>query len=354
MRYKPFESIFRACTHKGKIMGNVQKLSESLSKLKPLLGDIKGFPVLVIGDVGVDEYILGKAHRLSPEAPVPVVNVERSEARLGLAANVAQNLQSLGAKAYLLGVVGADAQGEKIKNLLDSQGLDSSHLVADSSRCSIRKVRVMAGRHNVVRMDYESQADMSEAVEAKVLETLSRLPSLKAVILEDYGKGLLTPSLCEKVMAFAKSQGVPVLTDPCPRASLQNYKGSYMLTPNTKEAHELLLDKLKGLSFEQLGQKLLSSGVSESVVLTQGSEGMSFFSPKENFHLPTYARDVFDVTGAGDTVIAALAIGVAAGWDVKLSCLFANLAAGIVVGKVGSAACELSDVAKLIEEKLER
>ncbi len=319
-------------------------------KLRSRLSELKGRKVLVVGDLGRDEYVLGEVRRISPEAPVPVLEVHKEDSRLGLSGNVAQNVASLGGEAWLVAVIGRDSAGEEIAEQLKRAKVSPSHLLHDPERPTIRKLRVMAEHHHIVRVDYELKRYLSPKMKDQLLQNVGQLiPSADVVVIEDYAKGLLDESSLQDIVQMAHRAGKRVMVDPNRSTPAHFYSGVDLMTPNRDEAlalSGLSVDELrtKDDTIIEIGQALLARTMAKNLVLTRGKEGMTLFSNGELVHLPTYARQVFDVTGAGDTVIAALSLAWAAGWTLAEACVLANYAAGVVVGKVGSVPCELSEL----------
>lgn len=318
-------------------------LIESLPRLK-------GKKILILGDVGLDEYVLGNVRRISPEAPVPVLEVESEDKRLGLAANISQNVVSLGGIAMTVGVVGGDAGAEMLKGLFKKHGVSWDEMIVDESRPTTRKTRVMAQHHHLVRVDYELTKYLSPEMELKVLNRFNELlPSADAVILQDYAKGVVSETLARAVVAACSKAKKRLLVDPHRSKGAEFYAGADVLKPNFDESVAL-----SGLRFDDLkdnpnkvldvGRALQKKSGAREVVLTRGKEGMTIFAGEEITEVPTYARRVFDVTGAGDTVISTLSLGLAAGLSLVQSCMLANFAAGVVVGKVGSVPCEVGEL----------
>lgn len=326
---------------------------------KNILEKISAFSskkILLIGDVGVDEYVLGAVKRISPEAPVPVLEVNEEDKRLGLAANVAQNVVSLTGNVNLVSVVGADAGAEILKDLLKKSNVPVEHLIVDEKRPTTRKTRVMTGHHHLVRVDYEVRRNLPAETEAQIIERVQELiPTMDVVVLEDYAKGIFSVGLVEKIIALAKKSGKYLMVDPHQTKFAEFYKGVDLIKPNYNEA--LALTKIHEEDIENFNERVYTVGRAlqkmtgaRDVVLTQGKEGMSIFSSdKDVVQVPTFAKKVFDVTGAGDTVIAALALGVAAGLPLAQACVLANYAAGIVVGKIGCVPCDLAELKATIQ-----
>lgn len=317
---------------------------------------LKGHKVLIVGDIGLDEYIWGHAKRISPEAPVPVVEVEKEEMRLGLAANVAQNVSSLGGVPHLISVVGQDSASDQLRSLLKAAGVSPDSLVVDKQRPTTRKARVMVQNHHIVRVDYEHRQFVSASVEAEVIARAKALmPSVSAVILQDYAKGVVSESLAQAIIKLAKDHGKKVLADPNRTTPIKYYRGVDIMTPNFDESVALTgeaVDDHRPDSelVSRIGQKLMDAVQSKTMVITRGKEGMRLFENGGVHDLPTYARAVSDVTGAGDTVIAALALAWGSGFTLERACALSNFAAGVVVGKVGCVPCTTEELMNYIRE----
>ncbi len=319
---------------------------ELLKKLE----HFKNKKVLILGDVGLDEYVLGDVRRISPEAPVPVLDVNQEDLRLGLSANVAQNVQSLGGIPVLLSVVGSDEGAQKLKDLCLKSQVSWDSIVVDSGRPTTRKMRVMAGPHHIVRVDYELRKYLSEKTETQMLQGFEKkLPDVDIVILQDYAKGVVSEKVVKKMTELCKKNNKRLLVDPSRTNPGSFYEGCDLIKPNYEEAvllSGLDFDSLREIPnrIEQAGRALQKKTGAHQVVLTQGKDGMSIFDGPQISKVPTRALKVFDVTGAGDTVIAALALGLAGGLDLVSSCAIANYAAGIVVGKIGCVPCDLGEL----------
>lgn len=311
--------------------------------------------ILVIGDIGLDEYVNGSVKRISPEAPVPVVEVNKEELRLGLATNVAQNIRSLGGEPLLISIIGKDFAADQLRSLLRDAGVSDAHLVVDSSRPTTRKLRVMSEHHHVVRVDYETKKFLSSEVESKIIQKTEELmPHAQCVVLQDYAKGLFSEKGIQKIIEIAKKNNKKIVVDPHRATPIKYYRGADLMTPNAEEAILLSgvhVDDLRQVSetFEEVGQALMKAIGSEQMVVTRGKDGMSIFDKKSNERVPTFAREVFDVTGAGDTVIAAIALAWSSGVSLKDSAFLANHAAGVVVAKIGCATCDLQELKSSIE-----
>jgi rfaE bifunctional protein kinase chain/domain len=317
--------------------------------------ELAGKKVLIVGDVGLDEYVLGQVRRISPEAPVPVVEVETEESRLGLSANVAQNVSSLGGTPLLVSVVGRDSAADQLGELLARAGVQPNLLVRDDSRPTTRKLRVMVQNHHIVRVDYEQRQFLRPELEEQVLaRAREAAPAASAIVVQDYAKGVVSERLVQELVKIARAAGTPILVDPNRLTPLAYYRGVDLIKPNYEEAIALTgesADQLHGDSglMERMGATLRQRLQAKNVVITRGKLGMLLFAGDRVVDLPTYARQVYDVTGAGDTVIAALALGWGAGLDLECACALANFAAGVVVGKVGCVPCSVEELVAYVQ-----
>ena len=304
-----------------------------------LIGRMAGSRILVVGDLMVDRFLWGKVHRISPEAPVPVVRLGSETSVLGGAGNVARNLRALGAEVGLVGVAGSDRAGDEMLALLSEAGLDGAGIVREAGRTTTVKSRVIAHQQQVVRIDREDSDRLQEASTAALKERcLDSLERTQGVIVSDYAKGVVTPALLSSLMPAAEKARAPVAVDPKPVHS-KHYEGATVVTPNLMEA--MAMTGLPGGTQPEvraLGEALMSQLRCRAVLLTQGEEGMSLFQEGQSPQLiPTSAREVYDVTGAGDTVIAVFTLALVAGASLTESAILANSAAGIAVGKLGTA-----------------
>jgi D-beta-D-heptose 7-phosphate kinase/D-beta-D-heptose 1-phosphate adenosyltransferase len=302
--------------------------------------------VLVVGDVMIDEYVWGDVTRISPEAPVPVVSVEEESTTLGGAGNVVANLVALGAAVSVTGVVGEGNEGQKLIRMFQDQGVDAGGVLRDPGRITTRKTRVIAGSQHVVRIDRESSRPVTPAQAKDICSfVLDRVRDAEAVLLSDYGKGVVTPALAAKVVEICRKADRPVLVDPKGR-DYSKYKGAFAITPNRKEASEaagILLSREDAL--HQAGARLLTETQAGHVLITCGRDGMVLFTKNQTpERIPARARQVYDVSGAGDTVLAVLGLCVACGAPFADAARLANTAAGIVVGKVGTATVSRGEI----------
>ncbi len=335
---------------------SIPKLTRSAAEeVIELTEKLTGHQLVVVGDVGVDEYVVGNVRRISPEAPVPVVEVNSEVNRLGLSTNVAQNISSLQSEALLVGVVGDDRAADELRGLLRSNGVSSDHLVVDASRPTTRKLRVMAQNHHVVRVDFEQRRFVEAAVAEQIVRRAEGLLSKAAgLILQDYAKGVLSEEVCQSLIRSAKRMGKKIMIDPNRNTPMRFYRGADIMTPNYDEALQLAgvsLDDLSGVSdsMQEVGEILMKGAASTKMVITRGKDGMSLFQDGKVARIPTFAREVFDVTGAGDTVIAALSLGWVGGLTLEQACVLANYAAGVVVGQVGCVPCSLQELRSYIQ-----
>ena len=304
-----------------------------IAKLNPSdMEAIRKANILVVGDVMLDRYWFGDTDRISPEAPVPVVQINKMDERLGGAANVARNGATLGAHLSLLGLIGDDEPGREVEKLLKQQGVNS-HLQIDPSVPTIVKLRVIARQQQLIRLDFE-QEPAKDVLNANLAVFDSLLPHNQAVIFSDYGKGALTH--IEKMIASAKAAGKIILIDPKGHDYLK-YRGATVITPNRSELRQVIGRWRDEADLFEKAQNLRQELGLKALLLTRSEEGMSLFTDTGVEHVHAQAREVFDVSGAGDTVIGTMAVAMAAGWNISRAMALANRAGGIVVGKLGTA-----------------
>ena len=307
-----------------------------------LLQRMEGRKVAVLGDVMLDEYLFGEVSRISPEAPVPIVRVLRERAVLGGAANVAANLKALGAEPMLIGILQKDAAGDRVLGLLTGLGVSISGLVLDPSRPTIIKTRVIGQQQQMLRIDREEAGPPDAAVLLGLKDRLERaLSTASALIVSDYAKGTVNEPVMEAVRALCAERNLPWIVDPKP-AHKALYRGATLMTPNTKETSDLTARPARSdMEVTVAGRALMAELGLKGLLVTRSERGMALFAPDEDHAAPwmiaTEAREVFDVSGAGDTVIAAFSAAIAAGADWRDAAMLANAAAGVVVGKVGTA-----------------
>ena len=295
--------------------------------------------VLILGDIMLDEYMYGSVDRISPEAPVPVVNISSSKILLGGAANVAANICSLGGEALLLGTVGDDEAAIKISQLLKSEKISDDLLVTDLTRRTTIKTRIIAHSQQIVRADREDRHEVNPDIEKEIFSRfMSVADDIQAVIVSDYGKGVINQSLLEKLMSVCLQKNIFVAVDP-KETHFNNYQRVSLITPNHHEAgfaYGRRIHNEKDLL--EVGKGLLKRLKAKSILITRGPDGMSLFTEdSEPTHIPTFAKKVYDVTGAGDTVIAVFVAATCAGADLVESAIVANAGAGLTVGEIGTA-----------------
>jgi len=300
--------------------------------------------ILVVGDLMIDHYLWGSCERISPEAPVQVVDVAKETTVLGGAGNVINNLNALGADVSVASVIGDDDNGQELREMLRNINVDSSNLIVQNGRKTSKKSRIIAVSQQILRYDKESKSEIESESVKKIIDLISQnIASYDALILSDYGKGVLTDKLCQSVISLANKNGVKVLVDP-KGSDFSKYRGSYLLTPNKKEA--ILATNIDIKDNDSLKEALLKlkNEVNLDVsLITLSEDGIATYD-NEVKKFPTVAKEVFDVTGAGDTVIASIAFALSAGKTIEETASFANLAAGVVVGKIGSATVTLNEI----------
>jgi rfaE bifunctional protein kinase chain/domain len=301
--------------------------------------------ILVVGDVMLDRYWFGDVSRISPEAPVPVLKVERVDERPGGAANVARNIAALGAHATLLSVVGNDEAGACMEKLLSEHHNLAALLHRDNTFSTIIKLRAIARHQQLLRIDFETPPS-HEVLHAALEDYRVQLPLAQVVILSDYGKGGLTH--IAEMICLARDAGKPVLVDP-KGDDYARYRGATILTPNRSEFREVAGSWKSDAEFNRKAEKLRTELQLEALLVTRSEEGMSLFRANEVHHEPTHTREVFDVSGAGDTVIATLAVMLASGAELPEAMRIANRAAGIVVGKLGTAVVSRDEIVREME-----
>lgn len=315
---------------------------DQLSSPQALRQHIQRFPqasVLVVGDLILDHYVMGKVSRISPEAPVPVVHVESESLRLGGAANVFNNILALGGKADLCGVIGADESGRLLMKELGAKRSGRGGVVIDHDRPTTRKSRVIAHHQQIVRYDVEGRQELKAALQRRILQYVeSRLRELTCVVVSDYAKGVISAGLMSELTRLAALRKVPVIVDPKVE-HFGYYKGVTVITPNHLEATQASgVHGDDDQTINEAGAMIRQRLGCQSVLITRGEKGMSLYEADgASWHLPTQARQVYDVTGAGDTVIGTLALALSTGASIKNGAILANHAAGIVVGMVGTA-----------------
>lgn len=319
-----------------------------------LLNTIDDFPknsVLVLGDIILDTYIWGNVERICPEAPVPVVEVTRESNMLGGSANVVNNLKVLGAEVSICGVVGPDPRYEALQTLLKEKKVAIDGLIEEKGRPTSQKTRIVAGHQQVVRFDYETKRPISEQSVKRISLFLDKKwDEFDAVIISDYAKGVIGPALLDKVRELHQKSPKLISVDP-KEPNMENYKFFSLVTPNKKEAAYASGKAIETEEdLKEAGRKMINRLQCENLVITLGSDGMALFKQSGEFlKIPTFAKEVFDVSGAGDTVVSVLTLALCAGATLHEAVVMANFAAGVVVGKLGTAAVTPDELKKYIQ-----
>lgn len=317
------------------------------SKLaQSIITSFPGKRVLIVGDVMLDEYIYGIVQRISPEAPVPVVEIQQHTVVPGGAANAAMNIVALGGEAFLCGVVGNDAQADKLRNVIlgKNKGLKFKFFI-DDQRPTTTKTRIVAHNQQVLRIDDERPVPIRKTLENRIIRWVTSLiEKVDVCVLSDYDKGVLSPAVTQKVIQIARTAKKPIVVDP-KSPNFVKYRFATVVTPNLKEAERatnITVNKRDNLA--DIGRQLQSILDGTAILITRGEKGMSLFFDDKFFNIPASARMVYDVTGAGDTVVSVLALALACGVQLRNAAILANIAAGIVVGKVGTATVTRSEI----------
>lgn len=309
-----------------------------IDELKNFVGEgVTACKVLVIGDVMLDKYYFGEVSRISPEAPVPIAHVLEVKETLGGAANVAHNLALLGCQTSIIGQVGTDVHGEKFLALLKNIGVDHSGLI-ETVKPTTTKIRVISGHQQMIRLDFEDATELDGATTDKLLENFSaRLPNVDAVIISDYGKGVCTKKICREVIGACRAQRKFVVVDP-KGDNWQKYFDAGFITPNLKELNAVLPKPIPNddAQIEAAARHVIDEFNLRGLVVTRSAKGLSLIDGERTAHIQARAQEVYDVSGAGDTVIAVFALALAGGLDSEAAAYLANVAAGVVVAKVGT------------------
>jgi len=313
--------------------------------------------LLVVGDLMIDEYVWGDVDRISPEAPVPVVSVTREDYTLGGSGNVVNNLAALGAKIMVAGVTGTGAGGALMARRITSLGVDAGGVVQDPLRPTTRKTRIIAASQQVLRIDRETVRDIAGETRAAIAAYVrKKIPSVDAVLISDYGKGLLTQELLKVIIEKAREAGKPAIIDP-KGLDFEKYRDAFLITPNKKEACLAAGIEISNTdSLDRAAEAIFAKTGAQNLLITCGKDGMALYEGTSGPHtIRSRARQVFDVSGAGDTVVAVTGLALAAGQSLREAAALANLAAGIVVGKIGTATVtlpELTAAMKATENKI--
>jgi len=318
--------------------------------LKKYIDGFSQAKIFVIGDIILDEYVWGDVSRISPEAPVPVVAVTQETKMLGGAANVIHNLATLGASPVLCGVIGEDGAGHEIITKIKDMGLKTDGIVSERGRPTSVKTRVVAQNQQVVRFDRERRSDISPESLGSILDIIKKnLDTIDGIVVSDYGKGVISSDLMKGLREMVRDDSVIIAVDP-KTGNFEYYHEVDVITPNHHEAGNFChIDIVDKDSLMRAGRRMLGELNCRSVLITQGRDGMTLFEKEGKItHIPTVAKQVFDVTGAGDTVISTFSLGLASGLDLKSSAILSNFAAGIVVGEVGTSTVKAEELKHIL------
>ena len=321
-------------------------------KLLKIIEQFSNKKILVIGDVMLDKYIWGEVSRVSPEAPVQVVKVDKESYAPGGAANVASNVASLDGTTYMIGLVGDDSANKMLISELKSRQINTEGMVEDKKRPTIQKVRVIGKGQQLLRFDYEEKAYLEEDMEKKILDfVLKRIQNIDAIIISDYAKGIITKNLAEQLIKLANEKKKVIVIDPKPKHK-DFYKNATLITPNNDEACEMLnVEEKDDNALINVGKKLLED-LNSPLIITRGEKGMAIFEKNSEItNIPTKAKEVYDIVGAGDTVVATLALALASNATLKEAATIANYAAGVTVGKVGTSTTTIEEIKKTLEDE---
>ena len=322
-----------------------------MNKFKNIIEQFANKKILVLGDVMLDKYVWGDVSRISPEAPVQVVNVVEESYAPGGAGNVANNIASLGAKVYIMGVVGDDTTKNKLIAELKKRNIDTECLINDENKRTIQKVRIFGKNQQLLRFDYEKKGYVGKETEGKMLDFIAnKIDEIDGIVVSDYAKGTITKNLMEKVIGLCREKGKIIVVDPKPEHK-EFYKNVTLITPNHAEAHIMTgLGEEENIKkdIEKMGKKLLEE-LDDNILITRGEKGMSLFEKDGRItHIPTFAKEVYDIIGAGDTSVATLTLALTSGASFEEAAIIANHAAGITVGKIGTSTINIEELNKSI------
>lgn len=312
-------------------------------RLVEIISNFRKVKMAVVGDLMLDDYIIGNVERISPEAPVPVVSVKEERFVLGGAGNVINNLATLGVKTFCYGVIGDDSEGDRLKKSLKLLGVNTDGVIRSEDRPTIVKKRVLGGNQQLLRIDWEDPSNINEILEYAILDNLKKnIEEIDAIILSDYDKGVLTERVAKEIIKLARKYNKIVTVDPKPSNILNYYRASSM-TPNRKEAYESAKLPRK-TDIDVVGKTLRDNLQLDNLLLTRSEEGVSIYTEDTVTNIPTFAKEVYDVTGAGDTVISVYTLSKAAGASWEEAARIANTAAGVVVGKIGTSTATKEEI----------
>ncbi len=337
------------------ILEFIDKISDIKNKLLKLIDKFSSQRILVLGDLMVDRYLWSSVDRISQEAPVPIAKIENETYVPGGAANAIYNLASLGIHVVALGTVGDDLPGKQLVEQLAKKRVDVSEILVDPSRPTTVKTRIMSGNYQLIRFDYESQIPINRQAEGKFLKALeNKLSGTKILVISDYSKGLLSDHLARRGIEISIRANVKTLVDPTSQSFLK-YRRAYLIKPNKNEAESISGELIRNdySNLKAIGQKVLRKLKTDVVCITLGKDGMAIVNSFNNiFRIPTAGREVYDVSGAGDTTMATLAASLASGSSLREAATLANIAAGIVVGKLGTSTCTSTELISRLKKAL--
>lgn len=320
------------------------------NRLLKILENFKGKKILVIGDIMLDKYIWGDVLRISPEAPVQVVNVLKETFEAGGAANVANNISALSGNAFMVGITGNDDARKILLEELRKKNIDVSGVLIDKDKPTTQKVRILGKGQQLLRVDYESREHVHDSIENSIVDFLEKnILDADVLIISDYAKGVLTSQISRKAIEISKKFGKPIIVDPKPK-HMEFYAGVTLITPNSAEASEMSgIEDVNDEATIEMGNQLMKS-LNTNVLITRGEKGMSFFGlDGSKTQIPAKAREVYSLIGAGDTVVATIALALASGANFGEAAILSNIAAGIKVGKIGTATVSVDEIKKEIE-----
>lgn len=321
-----------------------------MDNLIRIVDQFKNKRILVIGDVMLDKYIWGEVTRISPEAPVQVVNVVSEQYVPGGASNVASNIAELGAKVWMVGVVGNDSTRDRLMNEIRKKNINADYLIQDSDKRTILKVRVFGRQQQLLRFDYEKKGDIGKETEKKMIDSIRFIiKNIDAVVVSDYAKGTIVKSLMENLKEMCSKSNTLLIVDPKPEHKAY-YNNVTLITPNTSEAKKMVgLNEEDEEYIDKIGKQLMHE-LNSNILITRSEKGMSLFEMDgRTLNIPTFAKEVYDIIGAGDTSVAALTLALASGASLEESAMIANHAAGITVGKVGTSTVTVEELKRSIE-----
>jgi D-glycero-beta-D-manno-heptose-7-phosphate kinase len=330
-------------------------MSSTTDRLRRSVERFHNASVLIVGDVMLDQFVVGHVNRISPEAPVPVVEFDHDENRIGGAANVAHNVRALGGRVELVGLTGTDSAAERLRRLLADRGIGTSGLVADPGRRTTTKLRIVTDRNlQVARIDYETDVEANGEIEQQMAGQVERLAyGAQVILVSDYLKGAVTHGLVARIVEAARTRGVPVLVDP-KIPHIEYYEGATLVTPNHHEAEIATHMRIRSDEQAAAAARVFRDRTGcRHVLITRGEHGMCLLEGDRVSHFPAVAREVADVTGAGDTVIATAALALAGGVSLEDACSLANFAAGVVVGKFGPATLSPGELTDAVADEQE-